>query len=84
VHGVPEARFGVAAAAIQTVVRLSGTIGIALAVVLVGSVVAGDPVADFDPLWWTLVLLGVLSAAVSLGIDTRSPLSGRLTTDAPV
>jgi len=83
VHGVPEARFGVAAAAIQTVVRLSGTIGIALAVVLVGSVVAADPVADFDPLWWTLVLLGLLSAAVSLGIDTRSPVSHRVTTDAP-
>ncbi len=71
VHGVDESRFGVAAAAIQTVVRLSGTIGIALAVVLVGGFVAGDPVADFDPLWWSLVLLGVLSAAVSLGIDTR-------------
>ena len=69
---MPETRFGVAAAAIQTVVRLSGTLGIALAVVLVGSVVAGDPVADFDPLWWALVLLGLLSAAVSLGIDTRA------------
>lgn len=73
VHGVAEARFGVAAAAIQTVVRLSGTLGIALAVVLVGSVVAGDPVSDFDPLWWALVILGLVSAAVSLGIDTRTP-----------
>jgi MFS family permease len=71
VHGVDESRFGVAAAAIQTVVRLSGTIGIALAVVLVGGFVAGDPVSDFDPLWWSLVLLGVASAAVCLGIDTR-------------
>ena len=73
VHGVAEARFGVAAAAIQTVVRLSGTLGIALAVVLVGSVVAGDPISDFDPLWWALVALGLVSAAVSLGIDTRTP-----------
>jgi EmrB/QacA subfamily drug resistance transporter len=71
VHGVEDARFGVAAAAIQTVVRLSGTIGIALAVVLVGSFVAGDPVSDFEVLWWTLALLGVLSAAVSATLDTR-------------
>jgi EmrB/QacA subfamily drug resistance transporter len=71
VHGVEEARFGVAAAAIQTVVRLAGTLGIALAVVLVGEFVAGDPVADFDPLWSTLAVLGVLSAAVSATLDTR-------------
>jgi MFS family permease len=71
VHGVEESRFGVAAAAIQTVVRLSGTIGIALAVALVGSFVEGDPVSDFDVLWWTLALLGVLSAGVSATLDTR-------------
>jgi EmrB/QacA subfamily drug resistance transporter len=73
IHGVDESRFGVAAAAIQTVVRLSGTIGIALAVVLVGDFVAGDPIADFDPLWWALVALGAVSAVISLGIDTRAP-----------
>jgi MFS family permease len=71
VHGVEESRFGVAAAAIQTVVRLAGTLGIALAVVLVGGFVAGDPVVDFAPLWWTLVALGLVSAVVSLGLDTR-------------
>lgn len=70
-HGVDEGRFGVAAAAIQTVVRISGTIGIALAVVLVGGFVAGDPVDDFDPLWWALAALGALSAALSLRLDTR-------------
>jgi EmrB/QacA subfamily drug resistance transporter len=71
VHGVPESRFGVAAAATQTVVRLSGTLGIAVAVVLIGEFVAPDPVADFDVLWWTLVGLGVVSAAVSTTLDTR-------------
>jgi len=72
VHGVEAARFGVAAAAIQTVVRISGTIGIALAVVLVGGFVAGDPVADFAPLWWALAVLGAVSALLSLGLDTRA------------
>jgi EmrB/QacA subfamily drug resistance transporter len=71
VHGVSESRFGVAAAAVQTVVRLSGTIGIAIAVVLVGGFVAGDPVDDVDPLWWTLAALGLVSAAISLTLDTR-------------
>jgi EmrB/QacA subfamily drug resistance transporter len=85
VHGVPEARFGVAAAAIQTVVRLSGTLGIALAVVLVGGFVMGDPVADFDPLWWTLVGLGLVSAAASATLDTRpAPAPLVLPPDPPV
>lgn len=77
VHGVDQSRFGVAAAAIQTVVRLSGTIGIALAVVLVGGFVAGDPVSDFDPLWWSLVGLGVVSAVISLRLDTRTAVPVR-------
>jgi len=71
VHGVAEARFGVAAAAVQTTVRLSGTLGVALAVALVGEVVAGDPISDFDPLWWALAVLGVASAGVSWGLQTR-------------
>jgi MFS family permease len=76
VYGVPEARFGVAAAAIQTVVRLSGTIGIAIAVVLVGGFTDGDPVGDFDPLWLTLVGLGLVSAAISATLDTRRARPG--------
>ena len=71
IHGVEEHRFGVAAAAIQTVVRISGTIGIALAVVLVGGFVAGDPVSEFAPLWWALAALGLASAGLSLRLDTR-------------
>ena len=68
VHGVAESRFGVAAAAIQTVVRLSGTLGVALAVVLTGTIVAGDPVADFAPLWLALVALGLASR---VGLTSR-------------
>jgi EmrB/QacA subfamily drug resistance transporter len=71
VHGVAENRFGVVVAATQTVVRLSGTLGIALAVALIGGFVVGDPVDDFDALWWVLVGLGLVSAAVSWAIDTR-------------
>ncbi len=71
VHGLPENRFGVVAAATQTTIRISGTLGIALAVALVGGFEAGDPVSDVDPLWWTLVALGVASAIASWPIDTR-------------
>ena len=49
---------------------LIGFMGVALAAT--GDAAAGDPVSDFDPLWWALAALGLVSAAVSLGIDTRT------------
>jgi hypothetical protein len=71
VHGVDLARFGVASAAVQTNTRIAATLGVAMAVALIGDVEAGDPARDFAPLFVLLVLLGLASAAVSAGIDTR-------------
>jgi MFS family permease len=71
VHRVSEGEFAVAAATVQTNSRIAGTLGVAIAVVLVGAYVTGDPVDDFDGLWLLLAALGVVAAVVSLGIDTR-------------
>lgn len=76
VHDVPSDRYGVAAGTVQTMSRVGATVAVAVGVVLVGGFEAGDPVADFDPFFWVLAGLGLVSAAVSLGIDTRrSPVA---------
>lgn len=72
VHGVPARKFGIAAATTQTNSRVAGTLGVALAVALIGSATAGDADA-FDPLWLALATLAVVSAAASWRVDTRRP-----------
>jgi EmrB/QacA subfamily drug resistance transporter len=71
VRHVPAERFGVASAVVHTNSRIAATIAVALSVVLVGGFEAGDPISDFDPFFFLLAGLGLLSALVSLGIDTR-------------
>ena len=72
VHGVAPDRFGVASATVQANIRIAATLGVAVAVAMIGGVEPGDPVSDFDPLFTLLVALGLVSAAVSTGIDTRT------------
>jgi MFS family permease len=71
VRNVPAERFGVAAAVVHTFSRTAATIAVAVGVALLGGYEAGDPISDFDPFFWLLAALGVATAAVSLGIDTK-------------
>ena len=73
VHRVSSGEFAVAAATVQTNSRIAGTLGVAIAVVLVGTYVTGDPVEEFDRLWLLLAALGGAAAVVSFGVDTRQP-----------
>ncbi len=75
VHAVASAKFGIAAATTQTNSRIAGTLGVAVAVALVGGATTGDP-ADFDQLWLFLAALAVVSAAASWRVDTRAPSPG--------
>ena len=75
VHGVPPDRFGVASATVQTNTRVAATLGVAVAVALIGGFDAGDPPGDFAGFFALLVVLGLASAAVSAGIDTRPAAS---------
>ena len=68
---MPNERFGVAAAVVHTFSRMAATIAVAVGVALVGGFEVGDPISDFDPFFLLLAGLGVASALVSLGIDTR-------------
>lgn len=73
VRHVPAERFGVATAIVHTFSRTASTIAVAVGVALLGGYEAGDPISQFDTFFWLLAGLGVLSAVVSLGIDTRQP-----------
>ena len=72
VHAVPSRKFGIAAATTQTNIRVAGTLGVAVAVALVGGMTTSDA-GTFDPLWWMLTGLAVVSAVGSWRIDTRRP-----------
>lgn len=71
VHGVASAKFGTAAATTQTNSRVAGTLGVAVAVALVGGAAAGDASA-FDSLWLMLGALALVSAVASWRVDTRA------------
>jgi hypothetical protein len=73
VHHVPARKFGIAAATTQTNIRVAGTLGVAIAVAIVGGEAMTDA-GDFDPLWWFLAALAVASAVGSWRIDTHRPL----------
>ena len=75
VRNVAAERFGVATAVVHTFSRTASTIAVAVGVALLGGYEAGDPISTFDSFFWLLAGLGVLSALVSLGIDTRQRTS---------
>jgi len=77
VHGVASAKFGVAAATTQTNSRVAGTLGVAVAVVLVGGATTGDA-SSFDGLWVMLAGLALVSAVASWRVDTRAVAAGAL------
>ncbi len=70
-----NAKFGVAAATTQTNSRIAGTLGVAVAVVLVGGATTGDA-SSFDGLWVMLAGLALVSAVASWRVDTRPVAAG--------
>lgn len=71
VHSVTATKFGIAAATTQTNSRVAGTLGVAIAVAIVGGATTGDP-SSFDGLWLMLAGLAIVSAVASWRVDTRA------------
>src|SRR5690606_22156745 len=72
VHALPPDRYGAGGAVNLTINRVGGTLGVAIAVALLGS----DPDADtYQALWWLMFAASLLSALVTLRIDTRRAMS---------
>jgi MFS family permease len=68
VHALPADRYGAGGAVNLTINRVGGTFGVAIAVALLGS----DPDAStYQSLWWLMFAASLLSAAVTLKLDTR-------------
>jgi EmrB/QacA subfamily drug resistance transporter len=65
---LPPERFGAGGGVMQTVNRTGGTLGVALAVALIGE---SATAARFDRLWWVMLVGGLATAVVSWKIDTR-------------
>lgn len=73
VHALPPDRYGAGGAVNLTINRVGGTFGVAIAVALLGS----DPSAStYRSLWWLMFAAALLSALVTLGLDTRRTAPG--------
>jgi hypothetical protein len=73
VAGLPPERFGVGGAVNNAVRQLGGVIGTAIAVVLIGQ--PDTPLAGFETAFIVISALSVLTAAIALGLPSRSGIS---------
>jgi hypothetical protein len=71
VFGLPPARFGIGSAVNNAVRQLGSAIGVALAVAIASERGTVPAVSAFGSIYLILAALGVLTAVVSLAIDTR-------------
>jgi NTE family protein len=70
---LPPDRFGAGSGVMQTVNRAAGSLGVALAVALVGE---STSAGRYDRLWWVMLTGGLVTAVISARLDTRPPPSG--------
>jgi len=71
VQGLPADRFAVGSAVTQAVRQLGATFGVALVVSFIGGATAADALDRFHRAWWLLVICGVLTSLLSLGLPRR-------------
>lgn len=69
--GIPRHELGLSSGIVQTVIRLGGVTGTALAIAIVGSFAVGDQVSDFDPVFALFALTGVVLVLAALPLRTR-------------
>lgn len=66
----PPEHLGVVAGVVQTLIRIGGSTGAALGVVLVGDVGRGDGVAGFDAAWLMLIGAGLVCILAAIPLNT--------------
>ena len=71
VGGLPADRFAVGSAVTQAIRQLGATFGVALVVSFIGGATAADALSRFHRAWWLLVVCGILTSLLSLGLPRR-------------
>jgi len=71
VQGLPPDRLAVGSAVTQAIRQLGATFGVALVVSFIGGATAADALDRFHRAWWLLVICGVLTSLLSLGLPRR-------------
>jgi MFS family permease len=71
VQGLPPDRLAVGSAVTQAIRQLGATFGVALVVSFIGGATAADALDRFHQAWWLLVVCGVLTSLLSLGLPRR-------------
>ncbi len=71
-QALPPNRIGVGGAALQSIRQFGGTFGVALTIAfLTSAATSGQALAGFDKIWWTIVVGGLATTALSLPLVTR-------------
>jgi EmrB/QacA subfamily drug resistance transporter len=71
VQGLPADRLAVGSAVTQAIRQLGATFGVALVVSFIGGATASDALDRFHRAWWLLVICGILTSLLSLGLPRR-------------
>src|SRR5262249_16928452 len=71
-HTLPPHRFAVGSGVNQAVRQIGSVLGVSVAILLVGSGRGADALVNFSSLFLFLTLAGLVTALVSLAIDTRA------------
>ncbi len=70
-QALPPNRLGVGGGANQAIRQFGGTLGVALTIAFVAASTPQTALANFDKVWWLLIIGGVATAALSSGLRTK-------------
>ncbi len=71
VSSLPPERFGVGSALNQAMRQLGSVLGVALVIALLAAATPGSPLLAFERIFLVLIVGGLLTSAISLGVRTR-------------
>lgn len=69
--GIPRHELGLSAGIVQTLIRIGGVTGTALAIAIVGSFAVGDSVSEFDPVFMLFGATGLVLIVAALPLRTK-------------
>jgi MFS family permease len=82
VHGLPSHRLGVGSAVNQAIRQIGFVLGVAVTIAVVGNAHGPEALAAFHPMFLLLAVGGLLTALLSIPINTRSDSEAALTLSA--
>jgi EmrB/QacA subfamily drug resistance transporter len=78
-QSLPPNRLGVGGGSNQAIRQFGGTLGVALTIAFIATPLSlDDALANFDLVWWLLIVGGVATSLLALPLVTRRPVTERV------